>query len=60
MSHLPNNDQTRQTNASRPPSAQIHFDTHELFQGRQELLIQHAGQLYRLRITRQNKLILTK
>ncbi|MBN4079005.1 hemin uptake protein HemP [Beggiatoa alba] len=36
------------------------FDSHELFQGRQEICIEHADQLYRLRITRQGKLILTK
>lgn len=36
------------------------FDSCELFKGRQEVLIEHAGQTYRLRITRQNKLILTK
>lgn len=32
----------------------------ELFQGRSEIVIQHHGQDYRLRITRQNKMILTK
>lgn len=32
----------------------------ELFQGRQEIVIRHGGHDYRLRITRQNKLILTK
>lgn len=31
-----------------------------LFRGRRELVIVHAGQSYRLTITRQNKLILTK
>ncbi len=31
-----------------------------LFQGRQEIVICHAGQDYRLRVTRQNTLILTK
>jgi len=31
-----------------------------LFQGRQEICIEHADQVYRLRITRQGKLILTK
>jgi hemin uptake protein HemP len=36
------------------------FDSRELFKSRQEVLIEHAGQVYRLRITRQNKLILTK
>lgn len=32
----------------------------ELFGGVQEILIEHAGQEYRLRITRQGKLLLTK
>ncbi len=31
-----------------------------LFKGRQEIVIRHEGQDYRLRITSQNKLILTK
>lgn len=31
-----------------------------LFQGRQEIVIRHDGQDYRLRITRMNKMILTK
>ncbi len=31
-----------------------------LFAGKRELLIQHAGDSYRLRITNQGKLILTK
>lgn len=32
----------------------------ELFGSRRELLIKHAGCVYRLRITQHNKLILTK
>lgn len=32
----------------------------DLFQSKQEVVIRHDGQEYRLRITRQNKLILTK
>jgi len=32
----------------------------ELFGCHKEMTIEHAGQEYRLRITRQNKLILTK
>ena len=31
-----------------------------LFRGRQEILIGHKGETYRLRITRNDKLILTK
>lgn len=34
--------------------------SNELFGRRRELLIAHAGFLYRLRITQNNKLILTK
>lgn len=34
--------------------------THALFDGAQELTIEHGGEEYLLRITRQNKLILTK
>ncbi len=36
------------------------LSSQQLFAGKKEVLIQHNGQLYRLRITRQNKLILTK
>jgi hemin uptake protein HemP len=32
----------------------------DLFEGRRELLIVHEGEAYRLRITRNNKLILQK
>lgn len=42
----------------QPPSALI--ESADLFQGRQEVVIRHDGHEYRLRITRQNKLILTK
>jgi len=36
------------------------IETDDLFRGRRELLIRHAGNLYRLRITQNDKLILTK
>ncbi|PXA99007.1 hemin uptake protein HemP [Nostoc sp. 3335mG] len=32
----------------------------ELFSGRSEIQIEHQGMVYRLRVTRQDKLILTK
>lgn len=32
----------------------------ELFRGRQEVEIEHQGEVYRLRLTRAGKLILTK
>jgi len=37
-----------------------HFNSEMLFAGQQEIIIEHAGHAYRLRITRQDKLILTK
>jgi hemin uptake protein HemP len=36
------------------------LDAAALFAGRREVIIVHAGQPYRLQLTRQNKLILTK
>ncbi len=44
---------TRKTTENR-------YDSQALFAGQQEILIEHAGNAYRLRITRQDKLILTK
>ncbi|MFC0677144.1 hemin uptake protein HemP [Lysobacter korlensis] len=42
--------------ASRPAS----FDSQALLRGHREILIEHAGEVYRLRHTRNDKLILTK
>lgn len=36
------------------------LDSQVLLNGQRELLIRHRGQLYRLKVTRQGKLILTK
>lgn len=36
------------------------LDSRDLFQGRREILIDHDGSLYRLRLTRAGKLILHK
>jgi hemin uptake protein HemP len=36
------------------------LDSAELFEGRREVQIRHGGALYRLKITRQGKLILNK
>jgi len=36
------------------------YQSRALFRGNQEIMIEHAGHTYRLRITRQDKLILTK
>lgn len=45
---------------SAPISAPILITAESLFHRSREVLIEHAGQAYRLRITTQNKLILTK
>ena len=42
------------------PVADHRIDSRDLFTGTREILIQHAGETYRLRLTAQNKLILTK
>jgi len=49
----------RTTPSSPPPSAQ-RIDSRRLLAGGRELVIDHAGQEYRLRLTRNDKLILTK
>lgn len=56
-----------QTHAAAPqlpgapgrPAPEV-IPTDSLFQGRQEILISHNGEHYRLRITKNAKLILTK
>jgi hemin uptake protein HemP len=48
---------------SRPQTAgtePVQFDSSELFAGRTEICIAHQDAVYRLRITRAGKLILTK
>lgn len=45
---------------SRPISGRRTIASDELFGGETEVLILHNGEQYRLRITRQDKLILTK
>lgn len=47
-------------NASPAEAAPLVLSSAALFQGRQEIVIRHEGQDYRLRITRMNKMILTK
>ena len=47
--------------SDKPTSTDIATVTSEqIFAGRQSISIIHAGSLYTLRITKQNKLILTK
>ena len=49
----PPSDDSQVTGLKTVPSA-------ELFNGQSEVIILHKGEQYRLRITRQDKLILTK
>lgn len=46
--------------APAPQLSQAEFDSRELMRGGREVLIKHAGQVYRLRHTRNDKLILVK
>ncbi len=50
------NDPNRNAGRSRPPIKR----SDQLFDGSKELIIDHHGQEYRLRITNLGKLILTK
>lgn len=56
---------TPEGSTTESPLGQAHepvrsIDSQTLFDGSKELLIAHKGDAYRLRITRQDKLILTK
>ena len=42
------------------PGSAVTYDSEALFKGRVEVAIHHDGSVYRLRITRQGKLILNK
>jgi hemin uptake protein HemP len=44
----------------RIPLLENRIDSRELFVGTREITILHGGDVYRLRLTAQNKLILTK
>lgn len=46
--------------AMEPVTAPLIVQAYEVFQGRREIIIEHEGVRYRLRITRRNKLILQK
>lgn len=46
--------------SSRPSVPQAEFDSRELMRGGREVLIRHAGKVYRLQHTRNDKLILVK
>lgn len=45
---------------TRPADGLLRWTTAALFSGAREVIIEHAGAEYRLRLTSQDKLILTK
>jgi len=51
---------SRDKPATPPPAPLRPLSERELFQGRHEVEIEFRGERYRLRITRNDKLILTK
>ncbi|WP_173931002.1 hemin uptake protein HemP [Chelativorans sp. Marseille-P2723] len=61
---MPYNDssksQERGSTTLRPLPLVRTYSSRELFSGATEIAIEHAGSLYRLKITRQGKLILNK
>lgn len=57
------NSQSKPTSSARPPeqtSARPSVDSQTLLRGASAIEIEHSGQRYLLRVTRENKLILTK
>lgn len=48
------------TQQNRPPAKPVAVSSDDLFKGAKEVLILHAGETYRLRLTRNGRLILTK
>jgi len=53
-------DDVHSPNAARSIGLENAIDSSGLFAGRNEVLIYHAGEIYRLRVTRNGKLILNK
>ena len=52
--------QPSRSSIAPPPREARHIDSRHLLAGGKELVIEHAGQRYHLRLTRNDKLILTK
>ena len=60
-SHVPTHVAEHQAiERSAAPVEVVEIDSKRLLQGRRELYIRHGGECYRLRHTRNDKLILTK
>jgi hemin uptake protein HemP len=68
MSAVDDQEEQRNTSGERLPSAQQRpltitdnrLDSRDLFVGTREIVIRHGSDSYHLRLTAQNKLILTK
>lgn len=50
----------KSTRAKANASVPLRLNSHDLFRHSDRLQIEHRGEIYRLQITRQGKLILTK
>lgn len=50
----------KQDEAINAPNLPLVYESDRLFKGQKEIIIQHEDASYRLRITRQGKLILNK
>lgn len=50
----------RSDNSKPATEGALIISSQQLLAGRQQLLIVHEGEIYRLRLTKNNKLILTK
>ena len=55
-----NSQPSRQLDSQASLESRVRIDSQHLLQGGRELFIAHAGEEYRLRLTRNDKLILTK
>ena len=69
MTHIADKDdagsESRSEQSTSPAARTIsvaghRLESRDLFIGTREVIIHHAGEIYRLRLTSQNKLILTK
>ena len=60
---VPGHEETEPMKAAKAAAASEHlpeYDTRTLFVGGREIVIHHAGAAYRMKITKQGKLILNK
>ena len=60
MNHADDSGRQDSSGKSPAPPRPVTLTSNDLFQGNREVLIEHNGEVYRLRITRTGKLILNK